>query len=61
MFRGQLDAKAGPLAVSEAVNEASQRCIERYGMYINCRGEDLTDADSDGESQEGGRRGGGVS
>ena len=49
VFRELLDARAGPTSVSEAVNEASQRCIERYGAYINCR-DDFTDADGDSGS-----------
>ena len=51
MFRSLLDAKAGPAAVTEAVSEASLRCVERYGAYVSCRGgEDQTDADGGSDS-----------
>ena len=47
VFRSKLEAKAGALAVNEAEGEASQRCVERYGSYIQLGREGgVTDVDS---------------
>ena len=47
VFRATLEARAGLVAVSEAEGEASQRCLERYGSYIQLGRDGATDAESD--------------